>query len=130
MAATVLVDTNVLIDFERGNKETGQSLDEIEGHSKLAISAMTQMEMIAGRRNKPELRILQSFLRRFDIVPFNATITTKTIDILLQYKLSHGLLIADALIAATAMTTQAPLLTANQRDFRFIEALSLFPYRT
>jgi predicted nucleic acid-binding protein len=45
-----------------------------------------------------------------------------------QYNRSHGLLIADALIAATALSIQAPLLTANRRDFDFIEGLALFPY--
>ena len=41
---------------------------------------------------------------------------------------SHGLLIADALITATAMSTQQPLVTKNQRDYRFIKGLDLRPY--
>ncbi|NLF95992.1 MAG: type II toxin-antitoxin system VapC family toxin [Candidatus Riflebacteria bacterium] len=42
--------------------------------------------------------------------------------------LSHNLLIADALIAATAITLQIPLISKNQKDFRYIEELSLLPY--
>ena len=128
MTEIVLVDTNVLVDFERGNRRAGEHLDEIESRSKPAISAMTQMEMIVGCRKKSDLSILLSFLQRFEVIPINPAITTRTIDILLQYGLSHGVLIADALIAATALTIQAPLLTANQRDFRFIGGLSLLPY--
>ncbi|HWQ14991.1 MAG TPA: PIN domain-containing protein [Roseiflexaceae bacterium] len=45
-----------------------------------------------------------------------------------QYRLSHGLLIADAFIAATAITLGVPLVSKNQRDFRFISQLTLLPY--
>jgi hypothetical protein len=44
------------------------------------------------------------------------------------YCLSHGLLIADALIAATAIALNLPLLSKNQRDYRFIEGLNLLSY--
>jgi hypothetical protein len=128
MPELVLVDTNVLIDFERGKRQAGECLDEIESRSKLAVSAMTQMEMIVGCRNKSELRVLQVSLQRFEVIPISPVITTEATDILQRYNLSHGLLIADALIAATGLTIQAPLLTADRRDFDFIEGLALFPY--
>lgn len=35
---------------------------------------------------------------------------------------------ADALIAATTITQNMPLLSKNQRDFRFIQELILLPY--
>jgi predicted nucleic acid-binding protein len=44
------------------------------------------------------------------------------------YFLSHGLLIADAFVAATAIDLDIPLLTKNQRDYRFIQGLKLLPY--
>ena len=37
-------------------------------------------------------------------------------------------LIADALIAATAIMKGIPLVSKNQRDYRFIEELALWPY--
>jgi len=37
-------------------------------------------------------------------------------------------LIADAFIAATAITSQKPLISKNQKDYRFIEELTLLPY--
>lgn len=54
--------------------------------------------------------------------------TLKGVTLLQQYRLSHGLLIADALIAATATETGIPLISKNQRDYRFIEGLQLLPY--
>ncbi|NOS87262.1 MAG: PIN domain-containing protein [Methylococcaceae bacterium] len=43
-----------------------------------------------------------------------------------QYSLSHGLRLADALIAATVLVYGLELLTINQKDFRFIPELVLW----
>jgi hypothetical protein len=51
-----------------------------------------------------------------------------SIDLLRRYRLSHGLLIADALIAATALSQHFALVTKNERDYRFIERLHVLPY--
>ena len=45
-----------------------------------------------------------------------------------KYRLSHGLLIPDALIAATAIEADTPLVSKNQKDYRFIKDLQLLPY--
>jgi predicted nucleic acid-binding protein len=50
------------------------------------------------------------------------------VDLVRHCRLSHGLLIADAVIAATAMCSGIPLMSKNQRDFRFISGLTLLPY--
>ena len=42
------------------------------------------------------------------------------------YSKSHGLKVADALIAATAISSDIELWTFNKKDFRFIENLRLF----
>lgn len=42
-----------------------------------------------------------------------------------KYSKSHGLGIPDALIAATAIIEELPLLTLNVKDFRYIDTLSL-----
>jgi predicted nucleic acid-binding protein len=55
-------------------------------------------------------------------------ISDRATQLMQEYFLSHGLLIADALIAATAIENEIPLLTKNQSDFRFIKALHLLSY--
>lgn len=56
------------------------------------------------------------------------TVSHEAVNLVRQYRLSHGLLIADALIAATCLVNAIPLLTKNQRDFRFITGLQLPTY--
>lgn len=86
------------------------------------------MELIIGCRDKAELRTVGRFLQRFQIIKLNESISDVAIDLLRRYRLSHGLLIADALIAATAMSLDKPLITKNQRDYRFIAGLRLLAY--
>src|SRR5262245_56395661 len=93
----------------------------MEQQTTLGISVVTQMELMVGCRNKREWRLLERFLRRFRIVTLNEAISDSGVSLLRRYRLSHGLLIADALIAATALTVASPLVTKNQRDYRFIE---------
>ncbi|WP_392533314.1 hypothetical protein [Nostoc sp. C117] len=50
------------------------------------------------------------------------------VNLLWSYRLIHGLLIADSLIAATAIVGNYPVITKNQRDYRFIQGLNLLPY--
>jgi predicted nucleic acid-binding protein len=75
-----------------------------------------------------ELQTLEKFLLRFQVLKLNEPVSDKAVDLLLQYRLSHGLLIADALIAATAISLSVPLVSKNQRDYRFIDGLNLLPY--
>lgn len=128
MKQNLLVDTDILIDVSRGIPIAINRLQSEANNSTLTISSVTQMELIVGCRNKTELQNLEKFLRRYMIIKVNELITDKAIELLSQYRLSHGLLIPDGLIAATAMVTNTPLLSKNQRDYRFISNLNLLPY--
>lgn len=124
----LLIDTDVLIDVGRKNKIAIDRLNEEQKTSIIAISSITHMELIVGCRNKNELKQLEKFLEDFEIINLNYEITQKAIELLKEYKLSHGLLIADSLIAASAMILDAPLLTKNQKDFRYIKGLKVLKY--
>ena len=54
MALTIF-DTDILIDVGRGNSEAVNCLQNYAQTSVLAISLITQMELIVGCRNKTEL---------------------------------------------------------------------------
>jgi predicted nucleic acid-binding protein len=126
--ALTIVDSDILIDVARGDSIALNCLLQIETASVLAVSAVTQMELIVGCRNKTELKSLETFLNRFQILSINDQISDRAAHLLKQYFLSHGLLIADALIAATALVHNENFISKNQRDFRFIKNLNLLPY--
>jgi predicted nucleic acid-binding protein len=126
--ADVIVDTDILIDVARRIPEAITYVDNLERRAIVGISSVTYMELLIGCRNKTEQRKVERFVRRFEIVKLNETIAERAIALLQQYRLSHGLLIADGLIAATALVIDKPLTSKNQRDYRFIAGLSLLPY--
>lgn len=128
MLDLVLVDTDVLIDAGRNIGDAVACLEQIDRQASLAISVVSAMELVIGCRNKAELRILDKFLLRFQVVKLNEQTSDIAIDLLRRYRLSHGLLIADALIAATALSQSIPLVTKNERDYRYIAGLRLLPY--
>jgi len=51
------------------------------------------------------------------------SISTRTIDLIRTYSNTHGLLLADALIAATCLENDLTLVTYNVKDFHFIQGL-------
>ncbi|MFZ1702347.1 MAG: type II toxin-antitoxin system VapC family toxin [Pyrinomonadaceae bacterium] len=125
-----IIDTDILIDEARGISTAADFLNRISSNAVLAISVVTQMELTVGCRNKTEQHQLVNFLRRFQVLSISTEVSESAIRLLQQYNLSHGLLIPDALIAATGITYSEPLATKNQRDFRFIEGLDLIQYPT
>jgi len=124
----MLIDTDILIDAGRSINEAVSFLQRTELTDQLLISTITQMELIVGARNKNELRVLEKFLKRFTIVKVNQSISDTAVDLVRQYRLSHGLLIPDAFIAATAIIINEPLATKNRRDYQFITGLTLSSY--
>jgi predicted nucleic acid-binding protein len=126
--ALTIIDTDILINVGRGNIESIDCLEKYARTSELAISVITQMELIVGVRDKLELQILTKFLNRFQILELDSQISKKAVELLEHYRLSHGLLIPDALIAATAIGFNQSFITKNQKDFRFIKGLNLLSF--
>ena len=128
MVQYLLVDTDILIDVGRGINVAINRLQSEAKNLTLTISTITEMELIVGCRNKVELQQLRKFLRYYPIFKVNESICDQAIELLSKYRLSHGLLIADAFIAATAIVINAPLLSKNQSDYRFISEVNLRSY--
>lgn len=124
----IVVDTDILIDAAHSVEDAVNCLQQIEDKSLLAISVVTSMEMIVGCRNKKELTLLDHFFQRFEILSLDNRISDTATELLKTYRLSHGLLIADALIAATAIVNGIQLISKNRKDYRFIEQLELLEY--
>lgn len=121
----ILCDTNIFIEFYRGNPTIVQELRQI-GFAQLAISIIAQAELYYGALNKAELLKIQNHLNLLHNLPIDHQVSSQFIQLMERYSLSHKLAIPDALIAATALVNDLELYTLNSKDFRFIENLKLY----
>lgn len=128
MKKNLLVDTDILIDVAREDNTAISRLKAEERISRLQISSITKMELIVGCANKRELSLLNTFLERFIVINVSEEISEKAVELISIYRLSHGLLIPDSIIAATAIIMEIPFLSKNQKDYRFIEELQLLAF--
>jgi len=121
-----VIDTDILIDFSREIPAAEQFLESLRNKGQvLAISAITWMELIEGCRNRRELTATVGFLREFKLLHLSKQVSQKAIALIERYKLSHGLLIPDAIIAATAIMTNSELCSRNARHFEMVEGLKV-----
>jgi tRNA(fMet)-specific endonuclease VapC len=120
----ILCDTNILIEFYKGNSDIVSELQSV-GIAELAVSVVTCGELYFGAKDKRELKKIHDQLSLIRQVPLDADISRRFLDLLEEYALSHKLSVPDALIAATALSQDAPLYTLNLKDFQFIPGLKL-----
>jgi predicted nucleic acid-binding protein len=120
----LLLDTTVLIDLSRGNEQAADFIEESKTKNLLAISIISAMELVVGCRNKQEVVFAQKLIAEFSLIPLSATISNQAYDWLIHYSKSHGLLIPDALIGATAFIEQLELVTNNIKDFQMLPDLA------
>ena len=123
-----LVDTDVLIDELRQVPLAGQVLRTVAQQGKLAVSMFTRLELLVGCRDLVSKQRVERLLRGFELLPITTEISELTNQLVTTYWLGYSLHFVDAHIAATAIVHDIPLLTKNQRDFRFIPGLKLLPY--
>ncbi len=124
----MLVDSDVIIWYMRGNIIARNVLDNLDN---LTISAITYMELVQGMRNKTELTALETTLINWQatVLLLNENISEIAIMLVKQFFLSHSLMLGDALIAATALNSGLPLLTANNKHYQMINELELLIFR-
>ena len=125
MKPGLLVDTDILIDVSHGNECAIAFLEAREQAGPVGISLITHMEILAGCRDKPEMAKVLHFLSRFAKVGLDQAASQVAERLFQTFRLSHGLMIPDCLIAATAISLDIPLATRNLGDFRFIPDLRL-----
>jgi len=115
----LIIDTDVLIWYLRGNVKAKKA---VESSIPFAISAVTYMELIQGMKNKEEFRMFQKQIQKWntDVIQIDKEISSRAVFYIQEYSLSHSMMLADALIAATVVQTNEVLLTANDKHYKYI----------
>ena len=65
----LLLDTDVIVNVGRGDAASVARVDAILTAGSVYISAVTEMELVVGCRNKAELKKLAILLDRFTVIP-------------------------------------------------------------
>jgi len=117
--AEFLIDTNVLSRIFTGDKNVKDFIETLDA----AVCTVVYVECLQGSKSNREKRIVESYLTRFELNHITFDISTRTIDLIRTYSNTHGLLLADALIAATCLDSNLKLVTYNVNDFHFIQNL-------
>ncbi|HET9174229.1 MAG TPA: type II toxin-antitoxin system VapC family toxin [Candidatus Saccharimonadales bacterium] len=116
----VVIDTNVLIAwYKAGGIASSKDLSTIAP----IFSIITKMEALGFQYiTNIEIKSINSMLTNGELVYINDVIAEQTIGLRQKYKIKTP----DAIIAATALTYNAELWTANTSDFTNIQGLKLF----
>lgn len=111
--ADILVDTDIFIDHLRG----ARTLDV--GGDSVSYSVVTRCELFAGAR--ADEMVIRVLLAPFTELPIDRRVAERAG----RVRRETGTLIADALIAATALEYGLALATRNTRHFERVPDLQL-----
>ena len=112
-----LIDTDVIIDHLRGERKARDFLKQIkEEESDILYSVITKAELYSGVRPKEEEDVFM-LLSSMEEVPIDGEIALTAGRYRNKFYASHGLLLPDALIAASAKNTGTFLVTLNRKHY-------------
>ncbi|MBK0380759.1 type II toxin-antitoxin system VapC family toxin [Mucilaginibacter segetis] len=117
----ILVDTNIILYLLDGS----DTLEQILQGKNLYLSFITELELLGFKNisSKEESQIVE-VLNDCSILSINKLIKEKYVEIRRKYHLK----LPDALIAATAIVYNMPLITAD-KQFKTVKELNLISYQ-
>jgi predicted nucleic acid-binding protein len=122
-ASVILLDTDILIDIQRGLTsavEWFNQLDELP-----AVPGFVVMELIQGANNAAQVRQILKLIAPLVVVWPTEIECNQALTNFAVYRLSHGLGLLDALIAACAVGRSATLYSMNLKHYRAVPELQV-----
>ena len=121
MNKPVLVDTDVMVDFLRGHPK---AVALLQAHStQVILPSIVAAELYAGVKGDAELITLDSLIALFRIIPVSRDIARGGGLYRRDYAKSHGVGLADAIVAATVDAERADLKTLNVKHYPMFKTL-------
>src|SRR3954454_23791837 len=117
-----LVDTDVLIDVQRGHPPAVAwfgGLTELPG-----VPGLVVMELVQDARNAREVRQALKLVAPLPVVWPTEADSARALSDFAAYHLTHGLGLLDALIAACSVGLSAPLYTFNDKHYWVVPGLT------
>jgi len=121
MDAPILLDTDIMVDFLRGHPK---AIALVRMHStRIILPSIVAAELYAGVKGDEELKTLDSLIALFRVVAVSREIARAGGLYRRDYGKSHGVGLADAIVAATADVENADLKTLNTRHYPMFKGL-------
>ena len=121
MANPTLLDTDVLVDFLRGHNKAVAFVNAYS--NRIILSSIVIAELYAGIKGEDEQVALDKFVSLFRVIPVNTEIAKTGGLYKRQFNRSHGVGLADAIIAASVEAENAELKTLNIRHYPMMKGL-------
>lgn len=121
MSTAILVDTDVMVDYLRGDEKA--ILFVKQRAERIILSSIVVGELYAGVKGDVEQATLDDVVSLFRVVPVTVDIAKAGGLLKRDFGKSHGVGIADAIIAATAQIENAQLKTLNVKHYPMIPRL-------
>ena len=122
MIVMKLIDTNVFVDYLRNHAPAIKFFESLQA-KEAVFSAITEAELVAGKdcsdRRKKELTL--HFIHQWEKILVSNPIAILAGDLVRE----NGLALPDALIAATAVLSNAELVTRNVKHFQKVPGLKV-----
>lgn len=123
-----VIDTDVLIDHFHGNRHaTDLVRNWLLAGETLHISVVTVTEILAGMRAGEETDT-EALLSLFAVQAMDEPLARVAGAYLNQFGRTHRVDLGDAVVAATARTLAAPLVTRNRRHYPMADVEVIVPY--
>lgn len=124
-ARRLLLDTDVIIEYLRGRDEAIRYVESLEGA--LYVSAITVAELYSGVRGIDEEAALERFLDAFEVIPIDRALARVGGVFRQRHRPAHGTGLADAIVATSAESVGAALVTFNKRHYPMLKDV-VVPY--
>jgi len=120
----MIFDTDIFIWVQRGNEKAARLIDKTEDRY---LSIQSYMELLQGAKNKLQRKNVREFISDFDfsVLPLSENIGHRALIYAEEYALSSNMRAGDAIIAATAIENNLPLVSSNAKRFKAVKELQL-----
>jgi predicted nucleic acid-binding protein len=121
-SAGYLMDSNIIINYLSENLETAQ-LDYLDNlfSNILFVSIITKMEVLGYSMPEEIESVFKEFIGSTEVLYIDDKIVDRTISLRKELKIK----LPDAIITATAIVNQIPLVTFNAKDFEKIKDIQV-----
>lgn len=121
MNQCILVDTDVMVDYLRGHDKAVALVKKLA--DRIALPAVVVAELYAGVKGDDEQAVLDDLISLFPVISVTPEIARLGGLLKRDFAKSHGLGLADAIIAATSQLEDAELFTLNIKHYPMIAKL-------